>query len=221
MSEYPHEFFNKDKKVVCQICGKAYLVISPRHLGTHKITYSEYKLRFPEAPLSCEEFNVLGKYGKEKQIFVEHELKKLDDVPDEPKIQEIDDDIPENDVEPIIEEEIDFGQILETAKPVSKDICDISKDKILDYLKALFTNIKKDYKIQEFLSDNRMLFEFISDFSDPVLKINIEFPNTFWHNEMVRDLTRDDKLKEHGWKVIRINSKNPTFKNITDAIESL
>jgi len=210
MSEYTYELFNEEGKVVCQICGKAFLVISPRHLGTHNITYSEYKLRFPDAPLSCEEFNARGKYGKEKQIFVEEELKKLDEP-------EIEDDIPSHDVEPTIDEEIDFEQVLEEAR--SKDICDNSKDAILDYLRAIFTNIKKDYMIREYSIDNRMLFEFITDFADPVLKVNFEFPNTFWHNSMsYNDVNRDIKLKECGWKIFKIKSKSPSIKIIKNLL---
>lgn len=213
MSEYTYELFSEEGKVVCQICGKAYLVISPRHLGTHKLTYSEYKLRFPDAPLSCEEFNVRGKYGKEKHIFVEEELKKLDEP-------EIDNDIPSHDVEPTIDEEIDFEQVLEDAK--SKDPCDMSKDKILDYLRAFFTNIKKDYMIREFSMNGNMLFEFITDFADPILKINFEFPNSFWHNRMAYiDANRDLKLKECGWKIFKINTRSPSIKDIKNFIESL
>lgn len=217
MSEYTFDFFNEDGKVVCQICGKPYLVISPRHLGTHNITYSEYKLRFPEAPLSCEEFNAMGKYGKEKHIFVETELKKIDEAD-----TEIIDDIPEDDVNPTIDEGIDFDQILKTIPPKEKDICVTSKNEILDYLKSIFTNIKKDYMIQVFTPGNKLEFEFISDFADPILKVNIEFPKTFWHNRMAYDdLTRGDKLKRHGWKVIKINSNPPTFEKIRNEIEGL
>ena len=40
MSEYPFPFFNEEGKVNCQICGKSYLVIVPRHLALHNIVYS-------------------------------------------------------------------------------------------------------------------------------------------------------------------------------------
>lgn len=215
MSEYNYEFFNEEEKVICQLCGKPFLVISPRHLGTHNITHSEYKLRFPNAPLSCEKFNAMGRYGKEKHIFVEKELKKLDEP-------EIDTDIPDHDVNPTIDKEINFEQLLEDVKPKSIDICGKSKDIVLDYLRAFFTNIKKDYMIQIFSMDNMMLFEVISDFADPILKINIECPNTFWHNKMAYDdPSRDSKLAEHGWKVIKINSRAPSNKDISKIIQSL
>ena len=62
--EYPHPLFSEDKKVVCQICGKPFQVISPKHLAQHNLRYAEYKLRFPDAPLSNSEFAASSKYGK-------------------------------------------------------------------------------------------------------------------------------------------------------------
>ena len=48
--EYSYPLFDENGKVNCQICGKPFMVISPRHLsGKHKIQYGEYKLRFPDS----------------------------------------------------------------------------------------------------------------------------------------------------------------------------
>jgi very-short-patch-repair endonuclease len=229
MSEesYPYPFFNEEGKVICQVCGKPYLVISPRHLGTHEIKYDEYKLRFPDAPLSCEEFHARGRFGKDKTIFVKNELDKIEQEEKKEKVMSID-DLDFEDDEPIpdevfatVKEEIIFDTSSnKKSKPF--DICDQSKDQILDHLRTFFTNIRKDYMIQEFTLDGRMLFEFISDFSDPVLKVNIEFPNAFWHNRMrFDDPTREQKLKECGWKVIKINSKAPSFQDIRKKLKGI
>jgi len=222
MSEsYSYPFVTEQGKVICQICGKDYLIISPRHLKTHNITFDEYKLRFPEAPISSKEFNKLGKVGKDKNVFVEQELASIDE--EEKKIKKMleeEDDIPEKDVDPTIEQEIDFEKVYKERPQKDKDVCVLSKDKILDHLRAFYTNIKKDHMIQVFNIQDFLLFEFVSDFADPILKVNIEFPNTFWHNRMpYEDINRDKKLAEYGWKVIRINSRAPTFKDIQEAIE--
>ena len=206
MSEYNYDFFNEEGKVICQICGKPFFVVSPRHIHLHNISYSEYKLRFPDAPLSCKAFAAKGKYGKEKNIFIRNALEKIEN-----------NNIPPHDVNPVIDEEINFDNLIKETS--SCDICSISKDKILDFLKLFFTNVKKDYLIQEFSSD-RLLYESISDFADPILKINIEFPNCFWHNEMAyKDLNRDQNLKEFGWKIIKIYSETPNLKDIEKAIK--
>ncbi|MFW9871475.1 MAG: hypothetical protein ACFFG0_00025 [Candidatus Thorarchaeota archaeon] len=207
MNEYSYPFFSEEGKVNCQICGKGYLVIAPRHLATHGVEYSEYKLRYPDAPLSCEEFGTQSKYGKEKNIFVQETLEELDE---EVEVLE----------SPVIEEEIDLVKSFEDEITNSGDICVTSKNKILNYLKTHFSNVRKDYMIQLFSPDKFLLFETISDFADPVLKVNIEFPKTFWHNQdaYVKP-SRDVTLKRNGWKVIKINSNAPTYEQIRKAIE--
>jgi len=218
MSEYSYPMFNEQGKVICQICGKPYLVISPRHLGTHNIKYDEYKLRFPDAPLSSEEFNASSKYGKEKTLFVEKEMSKFE--------EEI--ELPEEDVEeiivdeePDIEDEIDLSNLLER-EAEDKDIMARSKNKILDHLRVYFTNIQKDYTINLYGAGQMLKFQFITDFCDPVLKIVIQFPKTFWHNqEKALDPNKNYTLEQYGWKVIVFNSVGPSFKEISDHIESL
>ena len=222
MSEsYPYPFVTEKGKVICQICGKDYLIISPKHLKTHNLTFDEYKLRFPEAPISSKEFNKLGKIGKDRNVFVEQELSSIEDEEKKIKAMLEENDIPEKDVEPTVDQEIDFDKVYEETPQKEKDIFALSKDKILDHLRAFYTNIRKDYMIQVFNIQNHLMFEFISDFADPILKVNIEFPNTFWHNRMpYDDVNRDKKLAEYGWKVIRIDAVAPKFKDIQDAIES-
>jgi hypothetical protein len=211
MSEYSYPFFSEEGKVNCQLCGKPFLVIAPKHLATHGVIYSEYKLRFPNAPLSCEEFEKQSKYGKEKKIFVEETLDKIEEDFEEVEVLE----------DPSIDEEIDLEKAFTDEVSDTGDICDKSKNKILDYLRSFYTNVRKDYMIQIFDLEKNLLFETISDFSDPVLKVNIEFPKTFWHN---RDAyikpSRKVTLQQYGWKVIEINSNSPTYEQIKTAIES-
>jgi len=208
MSEYQYPYTNIEGKIICQICGKPFLVISPKHLANHKVTYSEYKIRFPEAPLSSKEFAAKGKYGKEKHLFVKEALDEMEET-----------DVYEIKSEPDIEDEIDFKKQLDI-NPNSSDICNISKDKILDHLRSFFTNIKKDYMIQIFSIDGRMIYETISDFADPVLRVNVEFPKTFWHNRAsYDDPNRISNLQEFGWKVITIDSIAPSFKDISKAVQ--
>lgn len=215
MNEYSYPFFNEDGKVNCQLCGKPFLVIAPKHLATHKIVYSEYKLRFPNAPLSCEEFEGRSKHGKEKQIFVKQSLEEIKKEDEEIKeeIEVLED--------PSIEEEINIEKALTRDISDTGDICDRSKNKILDVLRSFYTNIRKDYMIQIYSIDGHLIFESISDFSDPVLKVNIEFTNCFWHNkDSYIKPNRNVTLRQYGWQVIEIKSKSPTFEQIKKAIES-
>lgn len=218
MSEYQYPFLNDEGKVICQICGKPYLVISPRHLGTHNIKYDEYKLRFPDAPLSSDEFNASSKYGREKVLFVEDEMSKFETeavLPDE-DVEEI-----IVDEDPGIDDEIDLRKVLEEENNET-DIMAKNKNKILDYLRVYFSNIEKDYLINQYGIDNRLKFQFITDFCDPILKIVIQFPKAFWHNrEAAIDPSKNIKLKSYGWKVIEFESKSPTLAEIKNRIESL
>jgi len=208
--EYNHPFFNEDGKVNCQICGKSFMVISPKHLLNHKIKYGEYKLRFPDAPLSNSEFAATSKYGKVKGIF-----------DDEVKVEEIDDISKEFEgmEDPQIHEdmEIDISKLTETIRKY-KDPMQEVKVKILSFLRSYFSNIQQDYSVQLIDGGGKLNDEFITDFADPVLKIDIEFPGTFWHNQGNIDLSRDNKMKMYGWKIIKIPGSKITNEKIAEVI---
>jgi len=210
MSEYPFKFVDEDGKVLCQLCGKPCQIITPRHLGLHSITFADYKKQFPKAPISSKEFNARSVYGREKGIFVKKTLDELENTGVFDKEDEI-----------AVLEEPEISQlIIEEVTDTSKDICNISKNRILDFLRTLFTNIKKDYLIQVFTPDKQLVFETISDFADPVRKINIEFPKTFWHNQDVYiKPSRNVLLKQEGWTVIEIKSKSFNLQEVENIIK--
>ena len=118
-------------------------------------------------------------------------------------------ELPEEDIEeiivdedPEIDDEMNLRQILEKEYKET-DVLAKNKNKILDHLKIFFTNVEKDYLIDQYGPDGRLKFQFITDFCDPVLKVVIQFPKTFWHNqEMAIDPNKNLKLKNYGWKVI-------------------
>jgi hypothetical protein len=209
--EYPYPLSDEDGKVICQICGKSFMVISPKHLsGKHDIKYGEYKLRFPDAPLSSAEFTAKSKYGKVKGIFDEGvSIEELPDVSkefeglDDPEIHE--------------EVEIDISKLTETVRRY-KDPMQEKKVKILEHLRTFFSNIQQDYVIQLIDGGGRLNEEYITDFADPILKVNIEFPNTFWHNQGRVDLMRDEKMKMYGWKIIYIPGQSPSREKMTEII---
>ena len=203
MSEYPHPFFNEKGKVVCQICGKPFLVISPRHLGKHNIKYADYTKRFPDAPLSTQEFKARGVYGKTK-------LFKEDEIGPEQLVDEKEPEVEELNIEKLAAEHKNLSPM------------DAMKARILDHLKMYFANVKKDYMISQYGTDNRLKFEFITDYCDPILKVVIQFPDTFWHNvEAAIDLNKNVKLAKYGWKVIEIPTPSPSFDLIDKYLEEM
>jgi len=205
MNEYQYPLFDEKGKVVCQICGKSFLVISPRHLGKHNIVYADYTKRFPKAPLSTKEFVARGKYGKNKDLFIH------------PENEEIGDEVLVDDSEV---EKLNVEKLLKKEKPLTP--MEATKSRILDFLRIQFSNIKKDYLIRQYGKDERLKFEFITDFCDPVLKVVIQFPDTFWHNEDAYiDINKSVKLMNYSWKIIEIPSQNPSIKEISKKIKEL
>jgi len=197
--QYP-PFDEETGKVNCQICGKPFLVISPRHLGKHNITHGDYTKRYPTAPLSSKEFSAKTKYGKLKDLFKPTEPSEFEEVV--------------VDEEPNIEDEVDIEAILKERSyndPVKQ-----SKAQVLDILKSFFSNVRADYTIEEYgKMSNRLKYQYITDFTDPILRVVIQFPNTFWHNNDVTiDPRKNEKLREDGWKVINIKNRAPNRKEI-------
>lgn len=205
MSEYPYPLFDEKGKVICQICGKPFLVISPRHLQKHKVKYADYTNRFPKAPLSNQEFVARGKYGKNKDLFIHPDNEIPEEEIHEPEIEELDD------VERFIKQETK-----------SRDPIKSMKLKLRDHLRLYFSNVQMDYLISQFGTDKNLKFEFITDYCDPVLRVVIQFPDTFWHNEDICiDLNKKLKLEQYGWKVFTIPSNNPSFSQIDDILQDI
>jgi len=214
MSEFPYPTNDpKTGKVICQICGKPFLVITPTHLKKHNIGgYDEYTKRFPGAPLSNDEFKKRGSVGK-----------KVKDAPKELFAKEMNpilkvEDVFVDDIEPEIEE-VDIEQIY--SKEVSKDPIGNVKRKVLDLLKMYFANVEENFLAVLKNSVTGLIYrEYITDFADPILRIDFEFPNAYWHNkDGYPDALRDYNMQQYGWKVIKIESLAPTIKDIEEAVK--
>ena len=55
------------------------------------------------------------------------------------------------------------------------------------------------------------------------VKINIEYDGSFWHADANKDRKRDEFVKTHGYRVLRIKSRRsiPNLTDLVDKIESL
>lgn len=211
MSELSYPAMDEEGKVSCQICGKTFEKITPQHLGMHNIKIKEYRLRFPDVPLEGSNFQTRAKYRyskifENKNESIKENVEKLEDV-----IYDFPEEVLVEQEEPIFEEiEIPKAEI----DPIKN-----KKSEILNILKHFYTNIKENYLIRKLSITHHLEFEFISDFADPVLKVNVQFPKTFWHNrDKYLDLRRNQKLTENGWKIIEINSLSPSPREIEKAI---
>jgi len=215
---YPYPYYDeKNGKVKCQVCGKSFLTISPRHLIKHDMKYGDYTTRFPDAPVSSEEFSVRSLYGKNKDMF-----KNAEEIVDSLKIK--DPELETND-EMIIEENpiIEELEILKLKETIVKlDKVQATKKNILTFLSTILPNVKQDIFIEEKSISGHLKYQYISDFADPIRKIAFYFPETFWHNEDVyQDHHRNSKIKEDGWKVVTVKKVNPTLEDIDNALKEV
>lgn len=219
---YPYSYYDeKTGKVRCQLCGKAYLVISPTHVKKHGITYDEYKMKFPDAPLSTDEFKIRGTHGKFKDLF---EPKKQDEEIGEEILITEEEYPPDDIVEEIIKEAVDeeeekIKKLGDSEKQKPKDPIKAMKRRVYDGLSIYFSNVKADYVVEDKTIGGKTKYSYITDFCDPMMRIIFEFPNTFWHNtDFFLDPMKYEKLRQDGWKIIVIKSKAPTVKDIERAI---
>jgi len=193
---YPYTLMRKGK-VVCQICGKELLIISPTHLKKHNLTVEQYQKRFPNAPSTSEIFNERSGRGK---VYIPPPLKEENPVVDVNAIEELD-------IEEILKQEAKIDPVR------------AMKNRVLDQLKMHFNNIVKDHLVTQYGQQYSYQFEFITDFCDPVLRLIIDFPDVFWHNkEAYPDPNKKHKLESSGWKIVEIKKQNPSYEDIEEAI---
>jgi len=187
----------KNGKAVCQECGGEYMLISPAHLKKHGITMAEYKLKYPECPVSGAEYKATKNVYHDSILFKDDEA--LPSVP-------LDDDV--------TLAELSEGIIKHTIlnlKGVSKNKADI-----LTFLHDAYPYLEDNYSIEKrHFHDDRLLWKYITDMADPVKKVIFEFPDAFWHNEdPFPDPAKYDKLKADGWIVIVVDKHYPTAADV-------
>ena len=220
------EFFDQNGKVVCQVCKQAFTMISTTHLmKKHNMTTSEYKDKFPGAPLNGSAFGKTVKFSKTSPF-------KKDQ--NSPKTKPISDDvIREIELSPVFDPTTapitEVLKYFEPPKPVSKpkkvvypdpsNSIHPEKHEILNYLLNIFPTVTNNYSYEGKTVAGHVEFILITDISIPERKIDIEFPNSFWHNEDRPKGVRDPILKKEGWKIIDILHTNPTIFEVKEALE--
>ena len=196
----PYQTHNEQGKVICQLCGKPFTVITPSHLKkVHSVTYDQYRARFGDF-LASEEFTAKIKYGRVKGLLAANEKEIGEDI------QIVD--------EPIIESDFNVSEILNVSVK-DKDPMTKMRRLYLDHLRIQFANMRENYVIQEYALSGALKYEFITDFCDPVLKIIVDFPSSFFHNNDVYiDLAKNSKLKADNWMIITIPGRSPSLGEV-------
>ncbi len=227
MNEYPYPLNTKTGDVICQICGKSFKIISITHLKKiHNIEISTYKQRFPKAPIVSESTRARMKYSIKKS-YEERSITKpkkesnliTDNIEDNSLVIQ-NYDIISDDTDSIVKNnnnlDLNFQNVNFPVKSnkSNNDKISLIKQKILDKLFYLFSNkVKENFIIRKKTPSGHLIYEYITDFADPLLKVIINFPDAFWHNEDIyTDSLKYFNLKSDGWKIIDI-FKNENLKD--------
>lgn len=102
----------------------------------------------------------------------------------------------------------------------------IHKDKIkfLDFLLNYFSDhgyVENSYFVDKLSAGGKVDERIVTDISIPAMKLDIEFPNTFWHNMDMPKSLRDSKLKSMGWTIIDIPGAKPSLSDLREALKKI
>ena len=207
-----NELLNDKGQVGCAICKEFFTIITSNHLKkAHDISMNEYKLKFPDAPLS-------GLIFSSKQKFKYSGSLKSGPITEDDCItdfshQSIQEMIPEP--EPIQKIELPVADC--NYYGIHED-----KVKILKYLKTIFSTIENNYIFDKYALSGQLEHQTVMDIADKNKRIDFEFPNSFWHNIGFTDKNyREQRLIDSGWKIITINSIGPSVDEIESELKAL
>ena len=142
------EKFDREGKVICQLCGQSFLRLTSTHLKkSHNLSIAEYRKNFPDFPM-------IALYFYSDNIEkISSESSTISNIPIE---------------------EIDLTQMDETPKEEIKHLSGPKdKIKIILFLRKYFPTIENNYKIklhnEEFISDmgdpkTKTIFDFPNSF---------------------------------------------------------
>jgi hypothetical protein len=80
-----------------------------------------------------------------------------------------------------------------------------------DLVKELYSNAILNYSC----------LNYSIDVAIPDLKVAIEVDGSYWHQDKERDLKRQNKIEEQGWRVLRYKDKVPSIQRLLDDIKSV
>ena len=212
------------EKLICMECKREFGKVTMQHLQkAHNMTIEIYRAKYPNAKLVSEESKVRTKYSK-TELFT----KKEDVITDE----EPESILTQIEKTPIINrkkfEELDLSFVKKINIPSSlkqtkkleyddpKNLISKSKLLLLNYLVSEFLDVRNNFFIEKLTQTGVVDFKYITDIVIHEYKVILEFPNAFWHNNMlgVSNHVRINNLNQEGWKIINIDSKMPTVEDL-------
>lgn len=221
MTDYKYPEFDKEGKIVCQICGKSFNIISASHLKKHDLTNKEYHDQFKDLKLTGDKYRTVQKFCH-TSVFAPTP-KALTEIMDEVVVDEPIEPIEDPKTPELTDEVL---TLLNTknkhivGKPKVQNVMQNMKQRILQIFQRYLFHIQTNYTVQIFTPSGHLLHEVITDFADPIQKIVINFPKAFWHNRN-RDPLSTKHLTENEWIVIENNSLSPSNAELIDMIQPI
>ena len=222
MSEYNE--IDENGKIICQICNIHSGCINTNHLKKHGLTLNEYKEMYPGINVVSQSFKEAKGRGRKK---TEGDVKITEDIiMDEVPIKA--QEIPEVKIE-------DLKTRIDRIRKISSEFEDVLKDddlssnpfystypdlsnnipkdkiKILSFIMSYFPDVVNSYFIEKISLGGSLEYKLITDIAIPSKKIDIEFPDAFWHNKDIQKHIRDNRLENDGWKIINIRGFKPSI----------
>lgn len=221
-------------KVVCQICGEEFPIITPSHLkNKHGISLSIYRERFPDCPITSVEYKARQRYLKGNLFSKTEENPVVEDI-DLTKLTLTQTDVLDIERE-VVEKKPELTKPEKKADLVVKQVkiqktnnlfphapkIHPRKLQILEFLRNLFPTdtIINNYMIDKVSLSGSLDYRIVTDICIPLKKIDLEFPKTFWHNHGMPDIHRNHKIERDGWIIIEINKIDPTVEDVKTYLE--
>lgn len=242
-----YEKYDEQGNVICQECGLIFKVLTNNHMKKfHNMSLNNYSERYPGYPiarLKLEDFEesedfvkitILDKHGKVKAAsirlkeFLTDKLKKcLKEIMETESNKCIvnTNKVDINELRKDIEREIHAEMLKNEPKDINFMICldqYDTKEEIYIFLKKIFPGITIDFMIKEFLPGNNLAFQYMTDMAFPSKKLDIEFNEAFWHNDLNNvGIKRENDLKSRGWKVLYIDGKAPDKYHVLEKLQEI
>lgn len=223
----------EEDKVICQECKTEFEHLIPiGHLmKAHGMTSKDYKLKYPNNSLQSDYHR--SKIAKSKKKF--WDIKKGKIAIDNMKTEDlsiladkISSKINKDDIKSTVRneskiEELDVTVNVNTNYKEFPGATNIPKGKlnILNKLISI-TNSKiyNNYFITKLTINKHMVYNIVTDIAIPELKLDLEFPSSFWHNSdsYVSKTVRDKILTEDGWIVVNFKTPSPSIDELKEVL---
>jgi len=206
--EIQPKYYNDDKtKLICQYCLAEMKMITPSHLKFHDMSMTDYKEKFPDAPLRIKS-KKLPKTSKENIDITNKTFVKLGEST--------------NPINVIFKKETETTEKSYPINDFSDDDKILTKDRIFNAVKKVYPLIKRNHIFKKTNIDGNILYTVMTDFGDPSKRVMIDFSGMAWHikTPLLTKYRKKDLLSESKWKYVLIEEDSLTTNEIINILKS-